>query len=258
MAGFRRINRGRNHTYQDGERAIVGVTTIISKGLPKPALVSWAARETAEFAADHVGLLNNLEREEAVDLLKGAPWRDRDRAANRGTEVHGLAEKLAQGVEVDVPEELVGHVDAYLKWREEWQPTEEMVEVPVLNRTWRYAGTADRISLIDGKRTLIDFKTNRSGPFGEVALQLCAYGRAEVYLDGKGREQPMPEIEQYLCVWLKADGYEVLRVDVGEREWQTFLWIYEVGRWLEERADRNASQRVLGPMVQRPEMEVAS
>jgi len=251
VSTFRRVDRGRNHTYQLDGRPLEGVTSILSRGLPKPALVSWAARETAEFAADNLGVIANLRRDEVVDLLKGAPWRDRDRAANRGTEVHRLADQLARGIEVEVPDELTGHVDSYLRWMDDYGPQEMLVERPVLNRTWRYAGTLDVLCGLDDGRTLLEIKTNRSGPFGEVALQLCAYGRAEVYLDYEGREQPMPPIDRYLCLWLRADGYDVYPVDVGEREWKTFLWCYQVGRWLEERSDRNAAQRVLGtPLVQ--------
>lgn len=246
---FRRIDRGRNHSYQDAGREVDGVTSLIAEGYPRPALVGWAAREVAELAADKMGVIANMRHDEIVDFLRGAPWRERDAAANRGTEVHRLAEQLAAGEEVSVPEELTGHVDSYLRWRDQYEPTEELIERPVLNRTWRYAGTLDNLCRIHGELCLIDYKTNRSGVFAEVALQLCAYGRAEVYLDQDGTERPMPEIDRYLVLWLRSDGFDLYPVEVTEREWKTFLWVSEIGRWIRERGDRDAPERVVGPAL---------
>lgn len=257
MSNFRRVDRGRNHTYQLDGRPIDGVTDLISRGLPKVALVGWAAREVATFAADNVGILTNLRRDEVIDLLRGAPWRERDRAAGRGTEVHALAQKLAAGVEVEVPEELVGHVDSYLAWREDWKPTDEVVEGSVLNRVWRYGGTFDLLCRIDGRQTLADLKTTRSGIYAETALQLAAYGHADIYVDADGHEQPMPKIDQYLGIWLRADGYDCFAIDVGDAEWKQFLYTMATARWLDERADRRAPASVISAALPRPQ-KVAS
>ncbi|MBQ1164444.1 hypothetical protein KBZ21_41390, partial [Streptomyces sp. A73] len=42
--------------------------------------------------------------------------------------------------------------------------------------------------------------------WGETALQLAAYARAEFYLDEHGIEQPIPHVDGGLAVWLRADG----------------------------------------------------
>ena len=53
-APFRRIDSGRGHRYVDAYGIKVpGVTTLLSGGLPKPALTNWAARTAAEFAVDN-------------------------------------------------------------------------------------------------------------------------------------------------------------------------------------------------------------
>lgn len=245
MSTFRRIQHGRNHTYRADGRAVEGVTSIISAGLPKPGLTGWAAREVAEFAADHLEMLADLQRDEIIDLLRGAPWRDRDRAANRGTEVHGLAQRLAAGEDVDVPEELVGHVDSYLTWWDAYRPEGLLIERPCLNRTWRYAGTFDMIANLNiVGRTLVDIKTNRSGPYGDTGLQLAAYGHAETYLDDAGDEQPMPQIDAYGVLWLRADGFDYYPYDVGDREWKTFQYVSAVARWIADRSDYRAPNPV--------------
>src|SRR5690606_35587926 len=93
----KRIDTARSHWYKlDGEK-VDGVTTVISNGIPKPALTNWAAKQAATFAADNLDTLTALDREARIDLVKGSPWRDRDAAARRGTEVHGLAERIVNG-----------------------------------------------------------------------------------------------------------------------------------------------------------------
>jgi hypothetical protein len=236
VSATRRIDSGRGHTYRLDGQAVDGVTTIINQGIPKPAIASWAARETAGYAYDQLDVIGGLERDEAIDLLKGAPWRDRDRAANRGTAVHRLAEQLAAGTEVQVPDELVGHVDAYLRFLDDWQPDIHTVEFVGGNRRHRYMGTGDAIMGIPGHGlVLVDLKTNRSGPFGEVALQLAAYRYFEFILVD-GAEQPMPEVASCAVIWLRADGYDLYPYRAGPEEFRYFLYAKEVARFCSEHA----------------------
>lgn len=234
----KRINRGRGHSYTLDGKPVSGVTTIIGKSLPKPALTGWAAREVAEFVAGRREILTQLTDEELIDLCKGAPFRERDKAANRGTEVHRLAEQLAHGREVDVPQELVGHVDSYLAFLEKFEPSEALVERPVFNRQYRYGGTLDLLCRIkEFGRCLLDIKTNRSGPFGETALQMAAYGHAEVYVDADGAEQPLPAVDFYGVVWVRADGFDLYRYEVTEREWKQFLFCAQTAWWVDNRLE---------------------
>jgi hypothetical protein len=234
----KRIATGRGHTYKLDGQKVDGVTTIISDGVPKPALPNWAAREVATFAADNLDTLTTLDRDAAIDLLKGAPWRDRDRAARRGTEVHGLAERLIHGEEIEVPEELTGHVDAYLDFLDHWNPTAEHVELVVVNRRYRYMGTLDLIATLnDGQRWLLDIKTTRSGVFGEVALQLAAYRNAEICLDPNGDEQPMPEVDATGVIWVRADGYDLVPVDTNPNVFRAFLYAQQVGSFCKTNRD---------------------
>lgn len=254
MAGStKRTDRGRTHSYALDGAPVDSVTSIIGKALPKPALVSWAARETAGFAFDSLELLRRMKRDEAVDFLKGAPYRERDRAANRGTEVHKLAHQLAANEEVEIPEELAGHVDSYVRFLDEWQPQDEVLERSVYSRQWRYAGTLDMLCKLPHFGTaLIDIKTNRSGPFGETALQLAAYANADFYLGERHTEVKVPKIDFYGVVWVRADDYDVYPYDVTEHEWKAFLHLRWLAWWLDER-----EKKVKGEAVYREEEESA-
>lgn len=267
---IKRRNYGRGHGYTlDGKKA-PGVTTVIGNGLPKPALMGWAAKTIAEYVADRLdqadGHVNadqlvsdlsdlaqskgkpwpeKLSRTKVAELLKGIHYEDRDQAAKRGTEVHALAEQLARGEEVDVPEPLTGHVDAYLQFLADWQPTDALLEFIVGSTAHHYSGTGDMIAtLIDGKRWLLDIKTSRSGPFGEVALQLAGYRYAEwIVIDDD--VVPMPPVDRCGVIWVRADGYDLIPFEAGPAQFRTFLYVRQVGDFLADQDPRNDSGRAV-------------
>lgn len=239
---LQRINSGRGHWYKlDGSR-VDGVTTLIGDGLRKKALEAWGIRSVAEYAADHLDRLVEMQpmgREAVVAALKQSPYTDRDKAANRGTQVHALAEKLIHGEQVEVPDELAGHVDSYVRYLDRWQPVPVLVEATVASRKWRYAGTLDAVyDLKDGRRVIGDIKTSRSGIFPETALQLAAYRYAEFYLDGD-TERSMADlgITHAQGIWVRADGYDVLPIAADEQQFKDFLHVAWGARWAKSSRD---------------------
>ena len=213
----------KSHRYKLDGAWIPGVTTLLSKGIAKPFLVDWAAREVARFAADNLDTLNALDDTEArYDLLKSAHNRHRDKAAVRGTDVHALAEQLLHGIEVDVPDHLTGYVDGYVRFLDEWKPTPIITERPCYSRTNWYAGTADAfVTLPSGERLLMDWKTSKSA-YGEAALQLAAYRNAEFYVDGNDQDQPVPEVDGLAVVHITPTGTDVYRIADPDLAWKQF------------------------------------
>ena len=279
--GVKRINTAYGHRYTLDGKPVKGVTTVLGDGVPKPALVPWAAGSVASLVAEHLDVDNDgnahadrlvsylrevgannrynrwpnngaFNRLAALETLKGEPYRDRDKAANRGTEVHNLAEKLTLGEEVHPPEEIAGHIDAYVDWWNAWQPTDVRPEVVVASRKHWYVGTLDLLAVINGQLWLVDIKTNRSGPFPEVALQLAAYGNAEVMVlegdDGQLHEHPMPAIERYGVLWLRGDGHDFHEVYVNRHTFRVFLYAQQIGKF--QKSDRSEH---IGPALNPPE-----
>lgn len=237
------------HWYVDANGLKVpGVTSILSDGLPKPALVGWGIKSVAEYAIDHWDELAEEKPSDRLKTLKGSPYADRDAAANRGTAVHALAEQLVHGVEVDVPDELAGHVEAYVQWLDHWQPEPVLVERTVVNYTVGYAGTFDLIVDIPGLgRVLADIKTNRSGVYGDTGLQLAAYRYAEKYVADDGSEQPMPPVDLAAVVHVRADGCDFVPVRADEYVFTRFRHVAVVARaaaeskgWVGEPLQREA------------------
>jgi hypothetical protein len=159
----------------------------------KPALVNWAA--TTE---------RNLVMQVAADLYQDAPaqkmtraaWintmetrlgkqkageRELAKAGQIGTQVHGLIEyslkvKLCQKAE---PPPLISDKAAwafacYEKWAKQVNLTPIYIEQTVYSVTHGYAGTMDLYAEIDGKATVVDFKTGKA-VYPEAHLQNAAY-----------------------------------------------------------------------------------
>lgn len=192
----------KSHRYRLDGDWVPGVTTLIGKGLPKPALPYWAARTVAEWVVGNPDLTEEIKRlgggRPAVAFLKELPWQKRDEAAVRGTDIHALAERLAHGEEVEVPEHLAGYVQGYVDWLDATGFRPIVTEKACASRKWAYAGTMDAIGVfgagpLDGQTVLLDWKTS-NGVYGETALQTAAYARAEFYLDGD-EEKPMLDID---------------------------------------------------------------
>lgn len=213
-----RFGKPTHHYVDGGGQRIPGVTTLLSEGMPKPALVGWGIKSVAEYAIDHWDELADAEISERLKTLKGAPYADRDKAARRGTEVHALAEQLVNGEEVDVPPELAGHVASYVDFLDTWKPEPVLVEATVYNLKIGFAGTLDLIARVpDGRTLLMDLKTNRSGIYGETAYQLALYRAATHYIDADGNAQPMIEVDDVVVVHVRADGYDVVPLRCDEQ-----------------------------------------
>lgn len=280
---------GNGHSYYlDGER-IKGVTTILGQGIPKPALQGWAAKATAEFVANGLQLREDgsvsadqlmrdlraanadspawaqkdLSTDRGLQLLNisqvlaGVRFRDRDAAGRRGSEVHDIAEALAQGKSVEVPEEIAGHVDAYVRFLDEWRPSNAILERVVVNREWGYMGKFDLIAEFPDKvwangpnqgeplgTGLLDIKTARSGIYPEVALQLEGYAHGESMLaptdEDPEAEEPLPHIDFVGAIHVRADGYDVFTFDRGEDGsgddvFRMFLYAKEIGDFFDEK-----------------------
>jgi hypothetical protein len=241
----------KGHRYRLDGRDVPGVTTLL-KGLPKPALVYWSARTVAEYAAANVDQIQDMlarggERP-TVDFLKGVPWQRRDDAALRGTDIHGLAEQLAHGQAVEVPDPYRHHVTGYAHWLDTWQPTVVLTERPVANRRWWYAGKPDLVADMAGDRWLLDVKTAASGVYGEAALQLAAYANAEFYVPGDdpADEQPMPECGRLGVLWVTDAGTVLREVVNPAQAFKDFLHVAFVAR-AKDRIDNYLSDALDAP-----------
>jgi hypothetical protein len=226
----RRINRGSGHSYLlDGE-PVDGVTRIIGEGVPKPALIDAAARETANYAVNNWAELAELGVSQRLRKIEKGRFESWGAATVRGTKVHEYAAALIGGAEVDVPEPYVDHVDQCLAFLTDWQVAELAVECTVINREYRYMGAADLLARLGraAEVWVLDWKTSASGVWPEAALQAAAYAHCATMLDADGTEVPMPTPTRAAAVHLRADGYDVLPLDIGAGTFRAFLYAQQV------------------------------
>ena len=259
---IKRRNYGRGHGYTLDGQKVPGVTTIISDGLPKPALMGWAAKTIAEYVADRLDQADGhvladqlvddlgelarvkgkpwpdkLSRTKVAELLKGIHYEDRDQAAKRGTQVHALAERLARGEEVDVPEPLTGHVDAYLAFLADWQPTDAHLEVTVASVKHRYSGTLDMIAtLLSGGLSVAEVSEEMDDEYN--VSQVFVAIEVDRLIDKGTRDEKLRRICDYVLTAERSDPSQAIRlpghefpqmkaqnkekgIPVDERVWQT-------------------------------------
>lgn len=144
--------------YKVDGKAVPGVTTVI--GLrAKPALVKWA---------NNLGLAG-------IDSSKFT-----DDKASIGTLAHAMILDHFTGKQTDVSDYTPNQVDAaensllsFYEWEKGKTIKPVLIEAP-LTSTIGYGGTIDLYAVIDGVRTLVDFKTG-SGIYDEHYYQLAAY-----------------------------------------------------------------------------------
>lgn len=242
-------------TYSLGGREYISVTTIIGRGEPKPVLVNWAKKVTAEYAVEHADMINQMIAEDgpraAIDFLKGAAYRQRDAKGDIGTRLHESAEMAALGLSVETPDNadealLVHHLQDFLRVADpEWLA----VEAVVYSETHGYAGTLDGIARLRGDLGLkgdllgpviVDWKSG-SGVYGSHAMQLSAYAWADSIVGAEGHidlGDLDASTEKAVVVHITASGWKLVEVNIGEEVFTSFLSCIEMAKWTDAGSKR--------------------
>ena len=215
------------------------VSTILGV-IDKPVLAGWAKRVTLEAVeaalmgpetqagletlmveaqpGEYEGWVSRL-----MDSVRHAADAQRDKAADRGTEVHReIAAALADDgppFEIYISDE----ADRALQCLADRGWTVDATEATVWSDALMTAGTCDAVGRDkDGRRIIWDWKTG-SGPWWEMALQLGAYAGMLHRLTGE-------PVEDAYIVKLMPDRYEVHRVNNLVEAQDAFLWAVQLSR----------------------------
>lgn len=218
--------------------SVTGVIKLIDKSGP---LMGWAKRETAASAVRNLDALMAMRNEggadAAINWLKTIPDYQRDRAADRGTSVHQIAEEIIRGTPpTEIPEELAPYINSYLAFIRTWSPKWVAVEQMVCSLKYGYAGTFDAFADIDGERWLLDIKTS-TGVYSETALQLAAYAGAEfIGLPGNAKRFRVPRAQRFGVIHVTPTGAELVPYAVTKDTFTVFLRCREVWAWTQDQA----------------------
>ena len=250
----------------DDDERMWSVTTIIG-ALDKPALLYWAAEQTATCAVDQLdtvrAMVNDGDRADTIKWLRDARFRrpkGERTAAELGTAVHEACEQFAlTGTRPEVDPDVAPFLDQFDRWCQKFSPTYEAAEVTVYSPRYGYAGTCDAFLSVDGVRFIVDYKTSKksydargkaTGPYPEVALQLAAYRHAELaavwrprrmeqfrrryYLLGEAEKAmavTVPEVDTGLVIHITPEHCDAYPVDCDASVHRSFLYVLEAARW---------------------------
>lgn len=236
--------QGRVYRHPVTGEEVPSVTTIISGGVPKPALPRWAAKSAAEYACKQWDVLCDLDEAERIALIKGAPWRESDKAATLGTEVHDAVDAWCTDRPMPAwPDGVAPFMEQFVDFLDKRSPEFVENECTVWNRTHNYAGTLDFLAVIGGRLTLVDTKTGK-GVYPEVALQLAALAHGEFILRPDGTEEPLPPVDLLGVLHLRPRSWALIPVTPGDASWRAFLAAAEVTRWSREQAPKVLGARL--------------
>jgi len=167
------------------------VTTILNRGIPKRELENWKVRqEDSYFSVEfRRRLRTNMSYEETVNMAlavkeesKQASIKIRDTAADWGSRIHHLIDRLSYDSSVFVPSEFSHAVDSWYTWISGNNLSIIATEQPLYfydeETHVRYCGTADLIAMTQDERILIaDYKSG-ARIYPTYSLQNSAYSMA--------------------------------------------------------------------------------
>lgn len=121
-----------------------------------------------------------------------------------GTDVHQATELLDRYNVEDIKEDLKGYLEAYKRFKKDYQPQMIFIELMHYHTRLYYAGTIDRLALIDNKFVLFDIKTTEPIHLPLVAVQTSAY--EHIFTNEK------IQVDERAALLLRRDGtYEFYR-----------------------------------------------
>ncbi|UJB43613.1 hypothetical protein [Streptomyces sp. A1-5] len=263
MGRVRTIQRGGSRFYIHPDRPEIkhpGVTSVIGM-LPKPFLMYWSAKLTAELAVDSLPFVAQMaerDRQGAIDYLKGASRRYTKLRADVGSQAHDLFERMIRG-------EHVGHVHPDLEpyrarfadFLQAVNPRLERAEDVAWSDTHEYAGSFDAVLTVwldaDGRPTpdrsgaphllMVDWKTSKD-TYADVALQMSAYAHADRIIAPDGAAEPMPTFDGAAVLHITPDQWALKPVRIDADVFAFFLALRKTFTW-----DRQVSKTVIGRAI---------
>lgn len=222
-----------DHSYKVDDEIVYGVTSITDV-LHKPALMYYAVNCGINHLEDNwePGEEDEISKKELLEQAKRAHKDISRNATDIGGELHDWAEHHFNSDMEDKGEpkneSLKRAARALLKWEQKHDIEVIDTERKVFSKKHWYAGTLDLVAKIDGKLTVLDFKTSKS-IYNNYYMQVAAY--AQAYKE----EFEQPEQTAILRVDKNNGEFEYKTVEDTSKHLKGFLGakkLYEWERWI--------------------------
>jgi len=188
---------------------VPGVTTVISNlGWNKNVLVAWARRlaieeidpEKVKYEASEIGTLTHY-------LIECD-------STGEKADTSGFSQKV-----IDVAKNAF---NCYLQWKSKHRIEYLQSELQLVSEKYKFGGTADRVCLLDGELSVLDWKTS-NGLYPEMKIQIVAY--QHLYQENFSK-LPTP----YLIHLSKKKKGMVEEAEVTDTEtyWKIFLHLLRI------------------------------
>ena len=145
-----------------------------------------------------------------------------EKARVRGVASHKACELYDLGIlDFDSVDDTVQqYLNGWIKFMKEHDYEHVASENIMVSEKYMYAGTADKLCLLDGVETVIDLKcTAKIAP--ATAIQTAAYAE-------------MSNSKRRLCVRLKPDGTYEKREYTDKNDFNIFLSLLNIAKWSEK------------------------
>lgn len=230
-----------DHSYRVDDKVAYGVTSITDV-LHKPALMYWAINCGIEHLEDNwePGEEDEVSKKELLEKAKYAHKDVSKNATDVGDLFHDWAEhyfdpnKKTKGEPKN--ENLKNSVEALLKWVKEHDIEVIDTEKKVFSKKYFYAGTLDLVANIDGKLTILDFKTSKR-IYDDYLMQVAAYSQA--YKE----ECEEPEQSAFLRVGKNKPDFEYKTVEDTSKHLKGFLGAKALYEWEQDIKAQNIQEK---------------
>lgn len=213
--------KGKGRHYTSPKTGIEGPSVTNCLIAEKPAIAWWQTKGALRAAwADREAFSRMGDVEAAIKAYQSAAFKQRDKAADVGSDVHAICEALAgDGALPSYSADARPYVEQFLKAVSvcDIEPIE--VERSVWNETYLYGGTFDLYAKVAGAPTLIDLKTGK-GVYKEASWQLAGLNACECYCDDGA---PYTPAERLAVLHLTPDDWSLHEVDDPALALKTFL-----------------------------------
>lgn len=193
---FSRERPRKRYVHVETNTTYKGVSTVIDKVIAKN-LTFWAAMCASNYIKENITPGESLDEVQINNLAKGALNAHvaiRDQSADSGTFVHDWLHKMVRGEMGALPTNEA--MNNACKQAAEWYLSHKievvLAETALCSLKYQMAGTPDLVCYLDGKLTIVDWKTGKGLYYGAL-IQMAFYA---IFL----QEEFGTPVEQFVLV----------------------------------------------------------